>query len=63
MKNFKLPNVGHPEKVRARIKIIAITLFFISFCKLVAYWPICELKLTINRTLKVIIGRGYNSNF
>ena len=54
---------GRPEKFRASIRIRAITFFFISLCNLVGYWPICELKLTINRTLKVIIGRGYNSNF
>ena len=47
----------------ANIRIRAITYFFISICNLVGYWPICELKLTINRNLKVIIGRGYNSNF
>ena len=57
---------GRPEKFRASIRIRAITFFFISLCNLVGYWPICGLILTyysINRTLKIFIGRGYNSNF
>ena len=45
MKNFKLPNIGHPENVRARIKMSAITFFFISLCNLVGYWPICKIRL------------------
>ena len=66
MKNFKLPNIGHPEKFRARIKMRAITFFFISLCNLVGYWPIYGLKLiyySINRTLNVIIGGCNNSKF
>ena len=62
MKNFKLSNIGHPEKDWARIKMRVITFFFISLYNLVGYWPICELKLTINRALKVIVGRAIIHN-
>ena len=44
MKYFKIPNVGHPEKVWARIEMRAITFFIINFCNLVGYWLLCKIR-------------------
>ena len=59
MKNFKLSNIGHPEKDWARIKMRVITFFFISFCNLVGYWPLCKirphLKIELGKKLDISI--------